>query len=109
MIKQSHIDSFTRSAREIVKKTTGTMVVYAIYADSCYALDTEEYNVIDFMRTEREAKENCKAINSGEFSENGFKSECYYKARVIDAETGERITRKNIKNYLKPQYKNEHI
>lgn len=105
MIKKKYIRLFTKSAKELAAQTRGTMVVYNVYADACFALDTEDDNIIDVCRTEEEAIEQCEGINSGEFSDDGSKSDVYYKAFLIDADTGEKITRKNIKNYLKPQFK----
>jgi len=87
-------------AKKVFATLKGAMLCYNIYSDSIYILDTEEDNVIDIVRTEEEAIETCEGINSGEFS-GGVKSKCYYKPILIDADSGERITRKNIHLYQK--------
>jgi hypothetical protein len=86
-------------AKNVFATLKGAMLCYNIYADSIYILDTEEDNVIDVVRTEEEAIESCKGINSGEFSDDGKKLHTYYKPVLIDADTGERITRTNLHLY----------
>ena len=90
------IARFIKSANELLAKTKGTMIVYNVYADGCYALDTEEDNVISVERTEADAKELIEDINE----ESGYNTGCYYKPILIDADTGNRITRENIKQYI---------
>ena len=106
MISKKHIRLFVKSAKEIINKTDGLDIVYNIYADSCFALDNEEDNIIDVMPNEESAIETVRAINSGEFSDDGRKSNCYYKPSIIDANSGIVVTRETIKQYLKPAYKN---
>ena len=75
--------------------------MFQIYANGNYILDTEEDNVIDILENEQEAIESVEAINSGEYTDDGTKSDCYYKPVLVDQLTGERITRDTIKEYLK--------
>jgi hypothetical protein len=100
-MKKKELKSMVADAYKLQSKTTGTQVSFQIYANGNYILDTEEDNVIGIVDNEQEAIESCEAINSGEFSEDGTKSDCYYKPILIDEETGERITSDTIKNYLK--------
>jgi len=86
-------------AYEMKAATYETEVVFQIYSDSIYVLDTEEDNIIDCVQTEQEAISLCNGINSGEFSAYGGRSECYYKPILIDADTGERVTRTNFMYY----------
>ncbi len=89
-----------KGAKKVLATLKGAMICYNIYSDATYVLDTEEDNVIDIARTEQEAIEICEGINSGEFS-GGIKSKCYYKPIIIDADSGERVTRQNIHLYQK--------
>jgi hypothetical protein len=107
MIKKKYLSIFTKSAEALKAKTKGTQVVFFIYSDNCFALGFEEDNIIDVIDTEEGAISSCNGINSGEFTDDGIKSDCYYKAALIDADTGERITRKSITKYLKPEFKHE--
>lgn len=100
-MKKKELKSMVADAYKLQSKTNGTQVVFQIYANGNYILDTEEDNVIDIMYNEQEAIESVEAINSGEFSDDGSKSDCYYKPVLIDELTGERITRETIKEYLK--------
>lgn len=97
---KKQLKSMVADAYKLQTKTTGTQVCFQIYANGNYILDTEEDNVIDILDNEQEAIESCEAINSGEFSDDGKKSDCYYKPVLIDELTGERITRDTIANYL---------
>lgn len=83
-----------KQAEKIASKLKDVQVVYQIYSDGIFVLDTEE-----------DAKEACAGINGGEFS-NGIKSKCYYKPCIIDMDSGEIITRKNIDLYRKNKYDN---
>lgn len=76
-------------------KTHATEVVFQIYSSSIYILDTEEDNVIDVVETEEEAIEACAGIDE----EAGEKMGCYYKPILIDADSGERVTRENFQYY----------
>ena len=100
-MKKKELKSMVADAYKLQSKTTGTQVVFQIYANCNYILDTEEDNVIDVVDNEQEAIDSCEAINSGEFSDDGTKSDCYYKPILIDELTGVRISRDTIKNYLK--------
>lgn len=106
MIYKRFINSMVKSAKELQAMTTGTDIIYYIYADSCFALDDERNNIIDVAHSESEAIEICNGINSGEFSDGGIKSYCYYKPELIDKDSGEKITRKNWKQYAKPEHIN---
>ena len=96
-MKKSNLKHFIKSANEVLSKTKHTQIVWQVYADGCYVLDTEEDNVIEICLSEQEAIEVIKGINE----EMKCNSGCYYKPILIDKDSGERITRKNLKNYLK--------
>ena len=87
-MKKKELKSMVADAYKLQSKTNGTQVVFQIYANGNYILDTEEDNVIDIMYNEQEAIESVEAINSGEFSDDGSKSDCYYKPVLIDELTG---------------------
>lgn len=106
MIYKRFIKKMVQSAKELQAMTTGTTIVFNIYADSCFVLDNEEDNVLDVVYTEEEAIETCKGVNSGEFSDDSSKSNVYYKPALVDKDSGELITRKNWKAYAKPEHKN---
>jgi len=97
---KKQLKSMAADAYALKSKTNRTQVVFEIHANSSYILDTEDLDVIDIVDNEQEAIESCAAINSGEFSDDGSKSNCYYKPILIDKLTGERITRNTINNYL---------
>lgn len=98
---KKQLKSMVADAYKLQSKTEGTQVMFQIYANGNYILDTEEDNVIDILENEQEAIESVEAINSGEYSDDGTKSDCYYKPVLVDQLTGERITRDTIKDYLK--------
>lgn len=98
---KKQLKSMVADAYKLQSKTEGTQVMFQIYANGNYILDTEEDNVIDILENEQEAIESVEAINSGEYSDDGTKSDCYYKPVLVDQLTGERITRDTIKEYLK--------
>ena len=98
---KKQLKTMVAQAYELQSKTNGTQVVFQIYANGNYILDTEEDNVIEVLDNEQDAIEAVEAINSGEFSDDGSKGDCYYKPVLIDDATGERITRKTINEYLK--------
>lgn len=95
------IQSMVKKAYEKEKELKGVQVVFNIYTDGIYILDTEEDNIINVLESEQEAKETCEGINSGEFSDDGEKGKCYYKPILIDKYSGKRITRKNEHLYTK--------
>lgn len=99
-ITKKDLKAMVNDAYKLKSKTTRTEVVFQIYANGNYILDTEEDNVIDVLFDEQEAIECVENINSGEFSDDGSKSDCYYKPILIDEITGERITRDTIERYL---------
>ena len=96
-MKKSNLKHFIKSANDVFKQTKYTQIVWQVYANGCYVLDTEEDNVIEICLTEAEAIEVIKGINE----EMKYNSGCYYKPILIDKDSGERITRKNLKYYLK--------
>lgn len=106
MIYKKHIKEMVKCAHELLAKTKDTQIIYNIYSDSCFILDNEEENVIDIADNEKEAQDICKGINSGEFSEDGIKANCYYKPILIDTYSGEKVTRKNWKQYALPEHIN---
>lgn len=95
-MRKSKINAFRKSAAELLGKTKYTMVVWQVYANSAYILDTEEDNVLEVCRNEIDAINYIKAIDE----ESGFKSGCYYKPILIDKDSGGRVTRENLKDYL---------
>lgn len=96
---KKEIKEMVADAYEMKAATHKTEIVFQIYANGLYILDTEEDNVIDVLDNEEEAIESCKGINSGEFSDDGSKSDSYYKPILIDADSGERVTRANFEYY----------
>lgn len=96
-MKKSTLKAFKKSAAELLSKTKYTMIVWQVYADGCYVLDTEEDNVIEVCKTEEEAISTIKGIDE----ESGYKTGCYYKPIIIDKDSGQRITRKTLNLYLK--------
>lgn len=109
-MKKSELKSMVKHAFEMKAKTHETEVAFQIYADGHYILDTEEDNVIDVTRTEEEAIEMCEAINDEYFEEFGKKGGTYYKPILIDADSGERVTRENFKYYdLESEWVKHHI
>lgn len=78
-------------AYDMKNKTYNTEVAFCIYADSHYILDTEEDNVIEVCRTEEEAIEVCN------YKE--LKGDVYYKPVLIDAHSGNRVTRSTFHLY----------
>ena len=109
-MKKSELKSMVKHAYETKAKTHETEVVFQIYADGHYILDTEEDNVIDVTRTEEEAIEMCDAINDDYSEELGKKCGTYYKPILIDADSGERVTRANFQYYdLESEWVKNHI
>lgn len=96
-MKKSTLNAFRKSAAELLSKTKYTMIVWQVYADGAYILDTEEDNVIEVCKTEEDAINTITGIDE----ESGYKTGCYYKPVLIDSDSGERITRKNLNLYLK--------
>ena len=92
-MKKSDLKSLIQQAEKMVIDYKGIEVCYQIYCGGNYILDTEEDNVIDIVRTEKDAIDVLKGMN-----EEGY-NECYYKPIIIDSDSGERINRKNIDNY----------
>jgi hypothetical protein len=92
IMTKRELKSMVAHAYELQSQTVGTQVVFQVYADGHYILDTEEDNVIEVLETEEEAISMC--------SNNELKG-CYYKPILIDAIDGERITRKNFDSYKK--------
>jgi hypothetical protein len=110
MYTKKQLRRVVKHAYEMKDKTHETEVVFQIYSDGIYILDTEEDRVIDVAPTEEEAIDICKSINSGEFSDDGSKAECYYKPILIDADSGERVTRANFQYYdLNSEWVKNHI
>lgn len=98
---KKQLKTMVAQAYDLQSKTNGTQVVFQIYANSNYILDTEEDNVIEVLDNEQDAIEAVEAINSGEFSDDGSKGDCYYKPILIDALDGQRVTRETLKYYQK--------
>lgn len=93
-------------AYEMKAKTHETEVAFQIYSNSIYILDTEEDNVIDVVETEEEAISVCEGIDD----EVGEKTRCYYKPILIDADSGERVTRENFQYYdLESEWVKNHM
>lgn len=92
-MKKSDLKSLIKQAKKLVTEYKGIEICFQIYCGGNYILDTEEENIIDISRTEKEAiefihemkKEGCNTL--------------YYKPILIDSITGNRITRKTIGNY----------
>ena len=92
-MKKSDLNSLINQAEKMISEHKGISICFQIYCDGNYILDTEEDNVIDISRTEKEAIE---IING--MKEEGFNN-MYYKPILIDSITGKRVTRKTIDNY----------
>lgn len=92
-MKKSDLKSLINQAEKMISEHKGISICFQIYCDGNYILDTEEDNVIDISRTEKEAIE---IING--MKEEGFNN-MYYKPILIDSITGKRVTRKTIDNY----------
>ena len=92
-MKKSDLKSLINQAEKMISKHKGISICFQIYCDGNYILDTEEDNVIDISRTEKEAIE---IING--MKEEGYNN-MYYKPILIDSITGKRVTRKTIDNY----------
>lgn len=95
-MKKSDLKRFIKSANEVKAQTKYTQIVWQVYAGGCHVLATEDDNIIEVCESEEHAKETIAGIND----EIGFNSGCYYKPILIDKDSGERITRANLKNYL---------
>jgi hypothetical protein len=110
MYTKKQLKQAVKHAYQMQASTHETKVAFQIYSDGIYILDTEEDRVIDVAPTEEEAAEICESINSGEFSDDGSKAQCYYKPILIDADSGERVTRENFKYYdLESEWVKNHI
>ncbi len=92
-MKKSDLKSLINQAEKMISEHKGISICFQIYCDGNYILDTEEDNVIDISRTEKEAIE---IING--MKEEGYNN-MYYKPILIDSITGKRVTRKTIDNY----------
>ena len=100
------LKSMVAHAYKMKAKTHETEVMFQIYANGHYILDTEEDSVIEVVLTEEEAIEVCKGIDE----EAGYKCGCYYKPILIDADSGERVTRENFMYYdLESDWVKNHI
>lgn len=88
---KSEINGMIKQAFELKEKCIGVDVVFDIYSNGLYVLDTEEDNLIDSVKTEDEAKEICESPE--------LKGSCFYKPKLIDAIDGQPIKRTNIENY----------
>lgn len=89
---KKELKSMVAHAYEVQSQTVRTQVVFQVYADGHYILDTEEDNVIEVMESEDDAIQMCEAKEL---------KGCYYKPILIDADSGERITRQNFDSYKK--------
>jgi len=109
-MKKSELKKLVAHAYDMKAKTHETEVVFQIYANGMYILDNEEDNVIDICETEEEAIEICKGIDEESLLECGEKANCYYKPILIDADSGERVTRENFMYYnLNSDWVKNHI
>jgi len=89
-----------KHAYEVKAQTHETKVIFNMYANGLYILDTEEDDVIDICETEKEAIEWIEGMTEQHKLEGGKgKTDCYYKPILIDAYSGERVTRDNFKYY----------
>jgi hypothetical protein len=93
-------------AYEMKAATHETEVVFYIYSGCCYILDTEDDDVISIEISEQDAIDTINGIND----DTGYKTGCYYKPVLIDADSGERVTRKNFQYYdIKSEWVQNHI
>lgn len=98
-MNKTDLKKMVAHAYEMKAATHETEVVFNIYSTSIYILDSEEDNILSVEFTEYEAIEMCKAFK-----------DCYYKPILIDADSGERVTRKNFMYYdLKSEWVKNHI
>lgn len=105
-MNKKQLKEMVAHAYEMKAATHETEVVFQLYADGHYILDTEEDNVIDILETEQEAIDSVNGINE----EAGYNTGCYYKPILIDADSGERVTRANFQYYdLKSEWVQNHI
>jgi hypothetical protein len=96
-MKKSDIKKIVSHARKELKKLKNAMLVFNIHANSIYIFDVFGDDVIEVCKTEEEAID---CIN-GIYEESGYNTGCYYRPMIIDSDSGEQITRKNLKHYLK--------
>lgn len=92
-MKKSDLKKLVKHAYDMKVKTDNTEVIFQIYCQSLYVLDTEEDNVIETTNTEKEAIELIEGMK-----EEGCK-DLYYKPILIDADSGVRVTKQNFKYY----------
>lgn len=105
-MKKKKLKSMVAHAYNMKAKTHETEVAFNIYSNGHYILDTEEDNVIEICKTEQEAINCIDGIDK----ELGYKSGCYYKPILIDADSGERVTRENFQYYdLNSEWVKNHI
>ena len=96
------LKSMVAHAYDMKAKTHETEVMFNIYSNGHYILDTEEDRAIDVVLTEQEAIEICECEE--------MKGEVYYKPILIDADSGERVTRENFQYYdMNSEWVKNHI
>ena len=100
-MNKTDLKKMVAHAYKMKAATHETEVVFNIYSNGTYILDNEEDNILDVAFTEQEAIDWC---NNPEIQG------CYYKPILIDADSGERVTRKNFMYYdLKSEWVKNHI
>jgi hypothetical protein len=92
-MKKSDLKKLVKHAYNMKAKTDNTEVVFQIYSQNLYILDAEEDCVLEVTDTEEEAIELINVL------EEGGCNDLYYKPILIDADSGERVTRRNFQYY----------
>lgn len=109
MLSKKDLKAMIKHAYKMKAQTHETEVVFNMYANGLYILDTEEDDVIDICYSREEAIEWMKGMDEQNKIEGGV-NDCYYKPILIDADSGERVTRANFQYYdLKSEWVKTHI
>lgn len=93
MYSKKLLKQAVKHAYDMKAKTHETEVVFQVYSNGIYILDTEEDRVIEVTFTEHEAIDLIEGMK-----EEGV-NDLYYKPILIDVDSGIRVTRSNFKYY----------
>jgi hypothetical protein len=96
-MKKSDIKKMVAHARKEMLNLKHVQLVFNIHAGSLYIFDKFGDDIIEICESEEEAIECIEGINE----ECGGNSWCYYRPMIIDYNSGEQVTRENLKYYQK--------
>jgi hypothetical protein len=96
-MKKSDIKKMVAHAKRELEKLKNVQLVFNVHAGSLYIFDKFGDDIIEVCESEEEAIECINGINE----ECGENSGCYYRPQIIDYNSGEQVTRENLKYYLK--------